>query len=210
MRLRHRVWGDKIIEEHPELVITREQLDSQILTDFLAKDNLVLEIGSGKGDFAIQMAKKYPEWNFVGVEMNEMALAITLKKLVNEELKNILMINCDVNRLFELLPSHRFERIFLNFSDPWPKKRQHKRRLTYPTFLTQYERLLVKGGYLAFKTDNDELFKDSCEYLKASNFETITIDYDYDGHEIVDAQTEYETKFRKQQIKIKRFVVRSK
>ncbi len=210
MRLRHRVWGDKIIEEHPELVITREQLNSQLLTDFFTKDNLVLEIGSGKGDFVIQMAKKYPEWNFIGVEMNEMALAITLKKLVNEELKNILMINCDVNRLFELLPSHRFERIFLNFSDPWPKKKQHKRRLTYPTFLAQFERLLVKGGYLAFKTDNDELFKDSCEYLKASNFETIEVDYDYDGQEIVDAQTEYETKFRKQQIKIKRFLARSR
>ena len=96
---------------------------------------------------------------------------------------------------------------FLLFPDPWPKKRQHKRRLTYPTFLKQYYKLLKKGGRLIFKTDNELLFVDSLEYLKESEFKLISYTDDYDGLDVFDAQTEYETKFRSQGVSIHRYIV---
>lgn len=206
MRLRHRPWSDVLIAEHPEFVITREHLNDSKLQEFIQRENLALEIGSGKGDFIIEMAKKYPNYYFLGVEMNMMALAITLRKLVATEIKNILLVSADVSNLFEVLPDEKFEAIFLNFSDPWPKKRQHKRRLTYPTFLHQYERLLKNGGTLAFKTDNDVLFEDSLLYLDESSLKKLSVDKDYDGNDALDAPTEYERKFRALGTKIKRYV----
>jgi tRNA (guanine-N7-)-methyltransferase len=207
MRLKNRPWGKTVLDNNSEYYVHDTNLDDVKLTDFCSRGSLVLEIGAGKGDFVITMAQKYPDINFIAVEMQSMALAFALRKIQDNKLNNVLFVNCDMHFLFEKLQDYKFETIFLNFSDPWPKKRQNKRRLTYPTMLNEYYKILKNGGKLIFKSDNDVLFNDSVEYLKESPFKVESIVYDYDGNDPYDAQTEYETKFRGLGTPIKRYIV---
>ena len=207
MRLKRRPWGEEVLSNNSRYLVTAIEMDDSKFQDFLNYDKLVLEIGAGKGDFAIQMAKKNPDIHFIAIEMQSMALAYALRKIQEEDISNLLFVNVDAHFLFEKLGSHKFSTIFLNFSDPWPKKRQNKRRLTYPTMLVEYYKILEDQGRLIFKTDNDVLFADSLEYLKESEFKTVSVDYDYDGKDEFDAQTEYETKFRGLGTPIKRYIV---
>ena len=207
MRLKKKPWGEQILQEYSEYLILAYELDEPKFQSFLKHPKLVLEIGAGKGDFALQMAKKYPDIHFVAIEMQSMALAYALRKIQDEKIENLLFVNVDAHFLFEKLYDYKFETIFLNFSDPWPKKRQNKRRLTYPTMLKEYYNILKDDGRLIFKSDNDVLFNDSVEYLKESQFKLIDITYDYDGLDPYDALTEYESRFRNLNVPIKRFIV---
>ena len=207
MRLKKKPWGEQILQEYSEYLILAYELDEPKFQNFLKHPKLVLEIGAGKGDFALQMAKKYPDIHFVAIEMQSMALAYALRKIQDEKIENLLFVNVDAHFLFEKLYDYKFETIFLNFSDPWPKKRQNKRRLTYPTMLKEYFNILKDDGKLIFKSDNDVLFNDSVEYLKESQFKLIDITYDYDGLDPYDALTEYESRFRNLNVPIKRFIV---
>ncbi len=208
MRLRKRKWMDPLLEENNDFVFEGENLKEGL--NSLTKNNRILEIGSGKGGFITSMARKYPDYDFYGVELQRSALAIAVKNLNNERMNNLKFFLTDISKLFDELKDESFDYIFLNFSDPWPKKRQHKRRLTYPTFLKQYYRLLKNNGKLIFKTDNENLFIDSKEYLKESNFVALNFTDDYDGSDEFDAQTEYEQKFRKENIPIHRYIAQKK
>lgn len=207
MRLKRKPWGEEVLQNNERYLVSQNELESQKLIDFLSFDNLVLEIGAGKGDFAIQMAKKYPSIHFLAIEMQSMALAYALRKVQEENIENLLFVNVDAHFLFEKISQYKFQTIFLNFSDPWPKKRQNKRRLTYPSMLKEYYNILNEGGRLIFKTDNDGLFNDSLEYLKETSFKIVKIDFSYDGLDPYDALTEYENRFRKLNTPIKRFIV---
>ena len=208
MRLKRRPWGEEVLQKYHEYLVTQSEMDDSKFQDFLNFETLVLEIGAGKGDFALQMAKKYPDIHFIAIEMQSMALAYALRKIADEKIDNLIFVNVDAHYLFDKLGSHKFKTIFLNFSDPWPKKRQNKRRLTYPTMLNEYYKILELDGRLIFKSDNDILFNDSVEYLKESKFEVVSIDYDYDGLDEYDARTEYESKFRALNTPIKRYIVK--
>lgn len=210
MRLKHKPWGEKIIQENLDLVITPERLKEDIFQNFIRKENLYIEIGSGKGDFIIEMAKKYPSYHFIAVEMQSMAIAYIVRKLESENIDNILLVNSDIGYIFEELHDIKFQAIFLNFSDPWPKKRQQKRRLTYPTKLKEYANIIAKDGKLIFKTDNEPLFIDSLEYLKESPFELVSSTFNYLGDDDFDAPTEYEKKFRTLGTPIKRYIAKLK
>ena len=207
MRLKKKPWGEKILQEYSKYLVTADKLDDAKFQDFLKHDKIVLEIGAGKGDFALQMANKYPDIHFIAIEMQSMALAYALRKIEDMQIDNLLFVNVDAHFLFYKLYDHKFETIFLNFSDPWPKKRQNKRRLTYPTMLKEYYNILKNKGRLIFKSDNDVLFKDSLEYLNESQFKVLDVTYDYDGLDPYDALTEYESKFRGLNVPIKRFIV---
>ena len=210
MRLKHKPWGEKIIQENLDLVITPERLKEDIFQNFIKKENLYIEIGSGKGDFIIEMAKKYPSYHFIAVEMQSMAIAYIVRKLESENIDYILLVNSDIGYIFEELHGIKFQAIFLNFSDPWPKKRQQKRRLTYPTKLKEYANIIAKDGKLIFKTDNEPLFIDSLEYLKESPFELVSSTFNYLGDDDFDAPTEYEKKFRTLGTPIKRYIAKLK
>ena len=210
MRLKHKPWGEKIIQENLDLVITPERLKEDIFQNFIKKENLYIEIGSGKGDFIIEMAKKYPSYHFIAVEMQSMAIAYIVRKLESENIDNILLVNSDIGYIFEELHGIKFQAIFLNFSDPWPKNRQQKRRLTYPTKLKEYANIIAKDGKLIFKTDNEPLFIDSLEYLKESPFELVSSTFNYLGDDDFDAPTEYEKKFRTLGTPIKRYIAKLK
>lgn len=208
MRLKRKPWGEGILQDYSRYLVTVNELEQDKFQDFLKHEKLLLEIGAGKGDFALQMAKKFPEYHFIAIEMQSMALAYALRKIQDEEIKNLLFVNVDAHFLFDKLGDAKFETIFLNFSDPWPKKRQHKRRLTYPTMLKEYFDVLKIKGQLIFKTDNDMLFSDSLEYLKESKFTLEEVNYNYDGLDEYDAPTEYERRFRLLNTPIKRFKAR--
>lgn len=205
MRLRHRKWGDEFLLENKNLIKDKDNLDQDFI-DFINHDNLRLEIGVGRGDFIVQMALANPNVYFLGVEMSSMALAIAGKKILENEIKNVLLINIDMHYLFEKIGENKFDIIYLNFSDPWPKKRQHKRRLTYPTCLNEYYRELKKEGKVIFKTDNDLLFEDSIPYFEESPLEIISITRDYAVLDNDDKMTEYEKKFRGMNTPIKRLI----
>lgn len=205
MRLRHRKWGDEFLLENKNLIKDKDNLDQDFI-DFINHDNLRLEIGVGRGDFIVQMALANPNVYFLGVEMSSMALAIAGKKIIENEIKNVLLINIDMHYLFEKIGENKFDIIYLNFSDPWPKKRQHKRRLTYPTCLNEYYKELKKDGKVIFKTDNDLLFEDSIPYFEESPLEIISITRDYAVLDNDDKMTEYEKKFRGLNTPIKRLI----
>ena len=187
------------------MIKDKDTIEDKDFESFLKNDHLRLEIGVGRGDFILNMAKKNPDCLFLGVEMCKMALAIAGKKIIQDEVDNLLLVNMDVHYLFEKMGENSFDVIYLNFSDPWPKKRQNKRRLTYPTCLKENFRVLKPGGKVIFKTDNDVLFEDSLGYFDESDFSVVSVTHDYileDG----DQMTEYEKKFRELGTKIKRLV----
>lgn len=156
---------------------------------------IYIEIGCGKGSFIKTMASRHPEINFIAIEKVAEILHKTVLKLEGE--KNLKIILSDVNPLGDLFEEDEIDRIYLNFSDPWPKNRHHKRRLTSDVFLPQYAKALKKGGRICLKTDNPILFEYSLNTLAAQwKMERIRLDY-HPSPEITDAPTEYEEKFRK-------------
>ncbi|MFA5560476.1 MAG: tRNA (guanosine(46)-N7)-methyltransferase TrmB [Acholeplasmataceae bacterium] len=155
---------------------------------------IVLEIGSGKGDFIIQMARDYPDKSFYALEINANVLYRILQKKEAEKLNNLTIILGDANDLLTYFAEHSIAEIYLNFSDPWPKKRHHKRRLTYKSFLELYKRILKGNGFIQFRTDHLDLFAASIESFDLQpHFILIEVNYDLPLGKYV---TEYEQKKR--------------
>lgn len=206
MRLRKRKWMEKLLSERKEIFFEEEELELAINHD--ENKPFVIEIGSGKGGFIALMAQRHPNETYLGIEMQRSAMAIAVKNIEKDSLPNLKLLCIDALKVFEHLKDNSVDTIFLNFSDPWLKKRQHKRRLTYPTFLNEYLRILKKDGQLIFKTDNEDLFNDSLKYIMESKFILVSSTNDYDGKDCYDAPTEYETKFRMVNTPIHRLVAR--
>lgn len=188
MRTKYKPWAKPYIEEHVEVMCPFDMMNDY-------KD-YYLEIGSGKGQFLVNMAKNHPDCFFIGMERNVTCAGFTAKKLVEQEVTNAKLVYANAEQVLPLINEGSVNGIFLNFSDPWPKKRHAKRRLTSDSFLNQYLRILKKGGKLIFKTDNYDLFTYSLEILEASNFKLIEANYSYDGKDPFDEITEYEADFR--------------
>ena len=199
MRTHFKAWAEPFINEHPDYSLTDEEISEL--------DNFQLEIGSGKGEFLVQMAKKFPNEFFLGVEKNVTCAGISMKKLVENEINNAKLVYRDGQEIVKLIKDKTVKTIFLNFSDPWPKKRHYKRRLTSVSFLNEYRRILKDEGHLIFKTDNTDLFSYSLEMFKDANFNFIKVDDNYDGLDEFDAQTEYEQFFRNEGTPIHRLIV---
>lgn len=197
MRLRHKAWAAPLLAAHRDIGLNLTDVVNKNIPPFDA-----LEIGSGCGGFLIQMAEKNPSKRFLGVEVANNAFAIAVKKYVSlpegERPENLHFLNAPVEKLFPLIPQESLDVIYLNFSDPWPKKRHNKRRLTFPTKLNEYAVLLKKGGKILFKTDNDILYTDSKKYfLSVGNLFDLRFTDTYLVEENPDdCMTEYEEKFR--------------
>ena len=163
---------------------------------FANQNPIHIEIGCGKGKFIVEMAKRNPQINFVAVEKCQDVILMAMEKVQVEALPNVKFIIGDVRVLAEYMKDHSFAKLYLNFSDPWKKSGQKKRRLTYRDFLSIYQRILAPGGELHFKTDNRKLFEFSlnefadCD-LKMHN---ISLDLHNSGFE-GNVMTEYETLF---------------
>lgn len=201
MRTKFKQWAVDYLDEHPEIVIEKLDFDSSFF-----KNSLNIEIGSGKGDFIASIAQKRNNENFIAVERVRTIAGMMAKKLVDLEIKNVRVFPNDFQLAIDTIPDETFDNIYLNFVDPWPKKRHEKRRLTYPKFLEQYYRILKKNGKLLFKSDNDGLFEYSVEQLENSKFKVEIKEFDYQNDLENDALTEYETKFRAKNQKIHRII----
>jgi len=163
-----------------------------------------IEIGMGKGDFLLNMALKHPDINFIGVEKYSSVISYAIKKIQLYEISNLRIINDDALNLKDILKD-KIELIYLNFSDPWPKKRHAKRRLTSDVFLQIYDQLFKNKPHIIMKTDNDDLFAYSLQTLEDYGYIFKRIEYDLHNTNIDNVLTEYETKFSQEGIKIKYF-----
>ncbi len=130
MRVKYKQWAVDYLDGHPEVAL--EKVD--VSDVFFLTPDMRLEIGSGKGEFIIQMAKKYPNVHFLAVEVVRTVAGILTKRIVDENIDNVKVFAHDAETLFEMIPDGFFNKIYLNFSDPWPKKRHEKRRLTQHRF----------------------------------------------------------------------------
>lgn len=154
------------------------------------------EIGTGKGSYSLEMARKYPDEVFAAIEKNESAAGLAAKKFDQEKLPNLSLIYGDAADIENWFANGEVDVIHLNFSDPWPKKRNTKRRLSSPSFLGSYKKILKDGGEIQMKTDNADLFEYSLiSFLNAGfTLEDVSVDYRRNPHP-EDAITEYEAKF---------------
>ncbi len=155
-----------------------------------------IEIGCGKGGFVTGMAKQNPNINYVAIERYENVLVLAMERVQREELTNVLFIDGDAMLLEEYFTPSEFSRIYINFCDPWPKKKTAKRRLTHTNFLNIYKKLLPENCGIFFKTDNRSLFEFSLNSFADNDFKmhNITLDLhnsDFEGN----VMTEYEKKF---------------
>lgn len=155
-------------------------------------DNFFLEIGAGKGDFITKLAIDNPNDTFVAVEMNINVCYRILEKKLAGNINNLTIILDDANNLLEYFNNNTANTIYLNFSDPWPKPRHHKRRLTYYPFLDLYNKLLNDKGTIQFRTDHLNFFNDSLEYFEAK-YNIFDVNYQLEQSKY---QTEYEVKKR--------------
>lgn len=160
-----------------------------------------LEIGMGKGNFIIDKAMKNPDINFIGVEMYESVMCRALEKLQDKELPNLKLICMDAMGLDSLFAGE-IETIYLNFSDPWPKKRHAKRRLTSHVFLPIYDKIFKEEKIIVQKTDNVGLFESSIVSLSTYGYAIEEISLDLASTGMENSLTEYEAKFMSQGIKI--------
>lgn len=156
-----------------------------------------LEIGCGKGKFIIENALKNPDINYIAVEKVSDVILLAAEKAAAAELKNIKFMICDAKGLTEIFEPHSVDRIYLNFSDPWPKAGHYKRRLTYKTFLDVYRSVLKEDGAIHFKTDNAGLFEFSLEQFGEDGWRLENITYDLHNSEFAEdnIMTEYEKNF---------------
>lgn len=198
MRVKHKKWAVPLMEAHPEMMtMDPASFKGRWQERFAKPQPLQVEVGMGKGQFIIGMAKAHPEINFIGLEIESTVAAIALKNAMPEQLPNLTLVRGDGAGLDTYFEDGSIDRLYLNFSDPWPKTRHEKRRLTYKTFLANYQQVVKPGGGLEFKTDNQGLFEYSLTSL--NNFGMIFDDVWLNLHESPEnegnVETEYEQRF---------------
>ncbi len=175
------------------------------LTEDLFNNNndICLEIGMGKGNFLLGMCLNHPNINYIGVEKYSSVICSAIKKINEYELDNLKILNIDIMDIPQYLYG-KIKTIYLNFSDPWPKKRNTKRRLTSENFLKLYDNLFKNEKHIILKTDNDDFYEFSKESLLSYGYKIINETYDLHNSDITDSpKTEYEEKFSSQGVKIK-------
>ena len=175
------------------------------LTEDLFNNNndICLEIGMGKGNFLLGMCLNHPNINYIGVEKYSSVICSAIKKINEYELDNLKILNIDIMDIPQYLYGI-IKTIYLNFSDPWPKKRNTKRRLTSENFLKLYDNLFKDEKHIILKTDNDDFYEFSKESLLSYGYKIINETYDLHNSDITDSpKTEYEEKFSSQGVKIK-------
>ena len=205
MRLRKKPHIDEKLQAFADFVTVGDV--APIVKDPSRK--LCVEVGTGKGDFITQIAERNPQTNFVGMEVEATVVLAAARKVREKNLTNVRLLVCDVNKIAEIFSEHAVDGLYINFCDPWPKKRHAKRRLTYVNFLELYRKILAPDGEIFFKTDNRGLFDFSLEQFAAAGMTVRDVTNDLHANEPADnIRTEYETKFSAQGVPINFCVAR--
>lgn len=209
MRLRNVKNKDQILSSSPFFIADGSLYKGKWHQLFGNDRPIYLEIGMGKGKFLIENAIRYPEINFVGIERYDSVLARALEK-VPEDLKNIKIVRLNAEYI-EKLFDHEISLIYLNFSDPWPKKKHHRRRLTSLEFLGKYDTIFQTDAVIVQKTDNADLFAYSLCCLSQYGYVLEDVSLDYQPTvEDENIETEYEERFRKLHLPIYRLIAKKK
>ena len=196
MRQRNVKNKEEIITSSKYFVNNPENYIGKWNTYFQNNNPIYIEIGMGKGQFIIENAKRYPNINFIGIEKYDSILALALKK-INTELPNLVMLRLDAFNIDSIF-KEEIDTIYLNFSDPWPKKRHAKRRLTSPEFLKKYDLIFKNNNHIVMKTDNKDLFSYSIKTLNNHGYYINNITFDLEKEkDSLNIMTEYEEKFTK-------------
>jgi tRNA (guanine-N7-)-methyltransferase len=197
MRLRNKPWAEDKLMEYPQYVVHEPENHRGKWSELFAVEQpLHIEIGTGKGRFITEMAKANPNVNYIGIELQKSVIISALDRLIESELPNCKLMNVDAAELGKYFAPGDVDRVYLNFSDPWPKSRHEKRRLTFKSFLAVYEEILGKKGEIHFKTDNQGLFEYSLMSFSRYGLllKYVSLDLhqsDFEGN----IMTEYEEKF---------------
>lgn len=199
MRIRNVKNKEEILDNCSFLLNNPKEYKGKFKELFNNDNPIYLEIGMGKGQFIYQNAKKYKDINFIGIERFDSIMAKAILKM--EKLDNLILIKYDANLIDDLF-DHEIDKIYLNFSDPWPKDRHAKRRLTSREFLTRYDSIFKGNKKIIMKTDNIDLFEFSLNSLKEHGYNIDYISYDLHKDKENIITTEYEDKFTKMLIKI--------
>ena len=210
MRMRPKKNREKRMEKVSNLFAVQNEsgvvdLDSSF--DF--ENELFLEIGCGKGAFVCGLSEQYPEKRLLAVELVQDVLMMAMEKANREEKKNICFLNANAENIANIIPEGSVSRLYLNFSDPWPKKRNAKRRLTSPLFLERYKKILAPQGKIFFKTDNKGLFDYSLESFTQNGFKVSDVCFDLHSDPVFskdNIETEYEKNFSAKGFLINRLV----
>ena len=197
MRLRHIRGAEETIAESP-YVIQEPELHKGSWNQVFGNDNPIqIEVGMGKGRFIMELAKQNPDINYIGIERYSSVLLRGLQKRAQLELNNIYFMCIDAKNMADYFAPREVNKIYLNFSDPWPKDRHAKRRLTSTRFLERYDNILTPEGRVMFKTDNKDLFDFSLEQVEEAGWilENHTYDLHHSEYNEGNVMTEYEEKF---------------
>jgi len=208
MRVKYKQWAVDYIDENKKNQFDLMEEDKENLSNFIHAKKCFIEIGPGKGDFILNLASKNPQFNFIVIELNKTISGICLKAIDDSGLENIRLVSGDFYKFVDQIEAKSIEGIFLNFSDPWPKKKHTNRRLTSDRFLANYSYILKDEGLIYQKTDNIGLFDFSLEQYELNKWEILNKTNDYVDIVDFDAETEFEHKFREQGIKINRAIIK--
>lgn len=197
MRLRNKPGAGDKIAAHPQYVVSQpEQWKGKWHERFGNNNPIHIEIGTGKGQFITEMAKAHPDINYIGIELQTSVVVVALDKLIANALPNLQLLHINGGDIREFFDKNEVDRIYLNFSDPWPKKKHEKRRLTYRSFLESDEHVLVPNGEIHFKTDNQGLFEYSLASFSQYGMILKQVWLDLHNSEFEgNIMTEYEEKF---------------
>ncbi|ETT82652.1 tRNA (guanosine(46)-N7)-methyltransferase TrmB [Viridibacillus sp. FSL R5-0477] len=198
MRLRHKPWAEEFIASHPDIVVPNPEEQKGKWNEVFKNDNpLHIEVGTGKGQFITGMALANPEINYIGIELFDSVIVKAVEKVqAAGQPTNLRLLKVNGSDLEKFFEKNDVDRLYLNFSDPWPKTRHAKRRLTHAGFLSIYENILPDFGEVHFKTDNRGLFEYSLVSMSQYGMKLVYVSLDLHKEMLEDnIMTEYEEKF---------------
>lgn len=218
MRIRFKKWARPELEASEFYIDNPEEYKGKWQTLFENDNQIHLELGCGKGGFILQIAPKNMDRNYIAIDLVDAMLGLAKRKIeenykeLEKEPKNIYITRYDIDRILNIFNENdKIDRIYINFCNPWPRGKHHKKRLTHTRQLEKYKKFLSDDGMIYFKTDDDNLFIDSLTYFKEAGFTLAKVTYDlvseedfWNGEENI--ETEHEKMFKEQGIKIKALI----
>ena len=194
MRLRNVKGASERIDASKYIIKDYEKYRGNYKSLFNNDNKICIEIGMGKGDFIKGMSMMYPNVNFIGIEKYDSVMVRAIEKLEDTDIQNLRLIKMDAEGIGNVF-AKEIDTIYLNFSDPWPKDRHEKRRLTSSDFLSKYDNLFSGTKHIIFKTDNRKLFEYSIKSLTNYGYRINNISLDLHKDVLINVETEYEKKF---------------
>jgi tRNA (guanine-N7-)-methyltransferase len=204
MRLRKKWWAKPELEKDSKVIFTPSEFKGKWKELFDNDQPIHLELGCGRGRFITELARENPKINYLAMDLHHELLVKVLRKANENHLNNLRIVPMNIENIDEVFSRDEIEKIYINFCNPWPSNRHHRRRLTHPNFLKRYQTFLKKESEVWFKTDDEALFAESLNYFKMAGFTELYRTYDLGLSDFRgNIQTEYEEKFSNQGIRIK-------